>query len=189
VLPWRCPRRRSPRRRPEHPGDQLHRVDRRRPQGGRDRGPPSEARAPRARRATSALIVLDDADLDLAASAGAWGSFLHQGQICMTNRPTPSCTKASWRTNLARLGREGRPPAGRRSREGTGRARPPHRRHQRDKVHSLVTASIDAGARLVAGGHVRRPVLPSDGARRRDADHPGLRGRGLRPGGTGHRLR
>ena len=32
----------------------------------------------------SALIVLDDADLDKAASAGAWGSFLHQGQICMT---------------------------------------------------------------------------------------------------------
>ena len=32
----------------------------------------------------SALIILDDADLDLAASAGAWGSFLHQGQICMT---------------------------------------------------------------------------------------------------------
>jgi benzaldehyde dehydrogenase (NAD) len=31
----------------------------------------------------NALIVLDDADLDAAASAGAWGSFLHQGQICM----------------------------------------------------------------------------------------------------------
>jgi benzaldehyde dehydrogenase (NAD) len=29
------------------------------------------------------LIVLDDADLDAAASAGAWGAFLHQGQICM----------------------------------------------------------------------------------------------------------
>src|SRR4029077_11227841 len=32
----------------------------------------------------SALIILDDADLERAASAGAWGSFLHQGQICMT---------------------------------------------------------------------------------------------------------
>src|ERR1700749_4778837 len=31
----------------------------------------------------SALIVLDDADLDRAASARACGSFLHQGQICM----------------------------------------------------------------------------------------------------------
>jgi benzaldehyde dehydrogenase (NAD) len=32
----------------------------------------------------SALVVLDDADLDRAASNGAWGSFLHQGQICMS---------------------------------------------------------------------------------------------------------
>ena len=29
----------------------------------------------------SALVVFDDADLDLAVSAGAWASFLHQGQI------------------------------------------------------------------------------------------------------------
>jgi benzaldehyde dehydrogenase (NAD) len=32
----------------------------------------------------NALIVLDDADLDVASSAGAWSAFLHQGQICMT---------------------------------------------------------------------------------------------------------
>src|SRR5205807_5016791 len=32
----------------------------------------------------NALIVLDDADLDVASSAGAWGAFLHQGQVCMT---------------------------------------------------------------------------------------------------------
>lgn len=32
----------------------------------------------------NALVVLPGADLALAASAGAFGSFLHQGQICMT---------------------------------------------------------------------------------------------------------
>jgi benzaldehyde dehydrogenase (NAD) len=32
----------------------------------------------------NALIVLDDADLDIAASSGAWSAFLHQGQICLT---------------------------------------------------------------------------------------------------------
>ena len=32
----------------------------------------------------NALIVLEDADLNAASSAGAWGSFLHQGQVCMT---------------------------------------------------------------------------------------------------------
>jgi benzaldehyde dehydrogenase (NAD) len=29
-------------------------------------------------------IVLDDADIEQATSAGAWGSFFHQGQICLT---------------------------------------------------------------------------------------------------------
>ena len=33
------------------------------------------------------LVVLSDADLDLAVEAAVWGKFLHQGQICMiTNR-------------------------------------------------------------------------------------------------------
>jgi len=31
----------------------------------------------------NALIILDDADPDIAASNAAWGAFLHQGQICM----------------------------------------------------------------------------------------------------------
>ncbi len=32
----------------------------------------------------SALLVLDDADVEQAVNLAAWGSFLHQGQICMT---------------------------------------------------------------------------------------------------------
>ena len=32
------------------------------------------------------LIVLDDADLEYAVNASAFGSFLHQGQICMSTR-------------------------------------------------------------------------------------------------------
>ena len=31
----------------------------------------------------SPLVVLEDADVEAASSAGAWGSFLHQGQICL----------------------------------------------------------------------------------------------------------
>ena len=29
-------------------------------------------------------VVFDDADIEAAAAAGAWGSFFHQGQICLT---------------------------------------------------------------------------------------------------------
>src|SRR3954462_5941843 len=32
----------------------------------------------------SALLVLDDADVEAAVNLAAWGSFFHQGQICMT---------------------------------------------------------------------------------------------------------
>jgi len=32
----------------------------------------------------NAFIVLEDADIEAAASAGAWGAFFHQGQICFT---------------------------------------------------------------------------------------------------------
>lgn len=31
----------------------------------------------------SPLVVLEDADIEAASSAGAWGSYLHQGQICL----------------------------------------------------------------------------------------------------------
>jgi benzaldehyde dehydrogenase (NAD) len=33
----------------------------------------------------SPFIVLEDADIEAAARCGAWGSFLHQGQICMAS--------------------------------------------------------------------------------------------------------
>jgi len=32
----------------------------------------------------SAMIVLEDADVDAAVGLAAWGSYFHQGQICMT---------------------------------------------------------------------------------------------------------
>jgi len=31
----------------------------------------------------NAIIVMDDADIDVAASNCAWGAWMHQGQICM----------------------------------------------------------------------------------------------------------
>jgi benzaldehyde dehydrogenase (NAD) len=99
----------------------------------------------------SALIVLDDADLDLAVSAGAWGSFLHQGQICMTTgrHLVHERVAAEYAERLAAKA-DGLPvgdPAG-----GQVALGPIIDERQRDKVHGLVTASVDAGARLRAGG-------------------------------------
>ena len=99
----------------------------------------------------SALIVLDDADLDRAASAGAWGSFLHQGQICMTTG-RHLVQQGSYEDYVSRLAvKASHLPVGNPATEQVALG-PIIDERQRDKVHSLVTASVDAGARLAAGG-------------------------------------
>lgn len=121
----------------------------------------------------NALIVLDDVDLPAAVSAGAWGSFLHQGQICMTTGRHLVHEKIydEYVDRLAATA-EGIPvgdpftsevPLG-----------PVINAGQRDKIHELVTASVTAGARLAAGGSYDelfyRPTVLADSA----VDHPGF---------------
>ena len=103
----------------------------------------------------SALIVLDDADLDKAASAGAWGSFLHQGQICMTTG-RHLVHEAVYDDYVERLaGKAEHLPVGDPA-SGQVALGPIIDERQRDKIHGLVTASVDAGARLAAGGTYER---------------------------------
>ncbi|WP_281883567.1 aldehyde dehydrogenase family protein [Agromyces rhizosphaerae] len=98
----------------------------------------------------SALIVLDDVDVAAAASAGAWGSFLHQGQICMTTG-RHLVHEAIYDEYVERLAEKARaipvgdPSAG-------APLGPLIDAGQRDKVHAIVTESVAGGASLVAGG-------------------------------------
>jgi benzaldehyde dehydrogenase (NAD) len=99
----------------------------------------------------SALIVLDDADLDQAAAAGAWGSFLHQGQICMTTG-RHLVQDTVYDDYVGRLAaKASQLPVGDPA-SGQVALGPIIDERQRDKVHALVTASVEAGARLAAGG-------------------------------------
>jgi benzaldehyde dehydrogenase (NAD) len=99
----------------------------------------------------SAIIVLADADLDLAASAGAFGSFLHQGQICMTTgRHLVHESVVGDYLDLLSAKADALPvgdPA-----SGTVALGPIIDEVQRDKIHHLVTSSVQAGAQLRAGG-------------------------------------
>ncbi len=99
----------------------------------------------------SAIVILDDADVERAASAGAFGSFMHQGQICMTTgRHLVHEKVADAYTELMAAKAEALPvgdPA--RAQVALG---PLIDAGQRDKVHALVTSSVAAGARLAAGG-------------------------------------
>jgi len=99
----------------------------------------------------SAMIVLDDVDLDKAASVGAWGSFLHQGQICMTTgRHLVQASIADDYT--AKLAEHAEHlPVGNPATDQVALG-PIIDEKQRDRVHAIVTDSVSAGARLAAGG-------------------------------------
>jgi len=99
----------------------------------------------------SALVVMDDVDLEKAASVGAWGSFLHAGQICMAgSRHLVHASVAQEYTALLAEHADALPvgdPTGENVAVG-----PLIDAGQRDRVHGIVTDSVEAGARLAAGG-------------------------------------
>jgi benzaldehyde dehydrogenase (NAD) len=113
----------------------------------------------------SAMIVLDDVDLDRAVSAGAWGSFLHQGQICMTTG-RHLVADAIYDEYVARLAEKAdHLPVGDPATEQVALG-PIIDQNQRDKVHGLVTSSVEQGASLKAGGTYEglfyRPTVLAD---------------------------
>jgi len=97
------------------------------------------------------LIILDDADPDIAASNAAWAAWLHQGQICMTagrllvQRGIHDAVVERLATKAAHL------PVGDPMR-GDVALGPLISRSQLDRVHAIVSDTVAAGARLVAGG-------------------------------------
>ncbi|MEW2502729.1 aldehyde dehydrogenase family protein [Amycolatopsis sp. NPDC047767] len=112
----------------------------------------------------SALIVLDDADLDLAASAGAFGTFHHAGQICMASGR--HLVHASVAERYAELLAEHADKLAVGDPRGPVAMGPIIDAGQRDGIHRIVTDSIGAGARLLAGGTYEdlfyRPTVLAD---------------------------
>jgi benzaldehyde dehydrogenase (NAD) len=103
----------------------------------------------------SAIVVLDDADVDEVVSASSWGTFLHAGQICMTagRHLVHESIADAYTEALATHARNlpvGDPATGQ---VAVG---PLIDEKQRDRVHELVTASVEAGARVAAGGSYDR---------------------------------
>ena len=99
----------------------------------------------------SALLVLDDADVDAAVNLAAWGSFFHQGQICMTTGRHLVADRL-YDEFVGRLAEKaGHLPVGDPA-AGEVALGPVIDAGQRDKIHRLVTASADQGAKVAAGG-------------------------------------
>ena len=99
----------------------------------------------------SAMIVLDDADLDAAVNLAAWGSFFHQGQICMTTG-RHLVQERLYDDFVERLAAKAATlPVGDPARDKVALG-PVIDAGQRDKIHGIVTASAGQGARIAAGG-------------------------------------
>jgi benzaldehyde dehydrogenase (NAD) len=99
----------------------------------------------------SAIVVLDDVDLSSAVSAGAFGSFMHQGQICMTTGRHLVHERIADEYIDALAAKADALPVGDPATEQVALG-PIIDESQRDKIHGLVTASVDGGAKLAAGG-------------------------------------
>jgi benzaldehyde dehydrogenase (NAD) len=99
----------------------------------------------------SALVVLPDVDVEKAASVGAWGTFAHSGQVCMaTSRHLVHRDIAEEYTQVLTDKVAGLP-VGDPFREEVALG-PLIDANQRDRVHALVGASVDAGAKVRTGG-------------------------------------
>jgi benzaldehyde dehydrogenase (NAD) len=113
----------------------------------------------------SALVVLEDADVDQAANLAAFGSFFHQGQICMTTGRHIVHERiydefVHTLTAKATALTVGDPA---RSEVALG---PMIDAGQRDHTHAIVTSSASAGSRVAAGGTFEglfyRPTVLAD---------------------------
>lgn len=96
------------------------------------------------------MIVLDDADLDAAVAAAAFGAFFHQGQICMsTERLVVHESLVGRFTDMLRASAEQMAlPAD----EGVGGIGPMISEQAAGRVKGLIDDAVTKGATLVAGG-------------------------------------
>jgi len=101
---------------------------------------------------SDAFVVLDDADLDLAAEMAVKGRFMNAGQSCIAAKRliVVESIEAAFMERL-RAGIEALRPGDPSQRQTT--LAPMARADLRDELHAQVQASVDAGAVLVMGGH------------------------------------
>lgn len=99
----------------------------------------------------NALVILDDADLDIAASNAAWGTFLHQGQICMATGLILVDEKIEAGITERLVTKAGHLPAGDPSTKQVALG-PIISDSQVEAIQKIVDDAVAKGARLLAGG-------------------------------------
>jgi benzaldehyde dehydrogenase (NAD) len=99
----------------------------------------------------NAVIVLDDAELDLVASNIAFGAWFHQGQICMTTGLAIVHEKIAAPLIDRLVAKAKHLPVGDPT-SGQVALGPIISRGQVERIHGIVKDTVAAGAKLMAGG-------------------------------------
>jgi acyl-CoA reductase-like NAD-dependent aldehyde dehydrogenase/ABC-type branched-subunit amino acid transport system ATPase component len=99
----------------------------------------------------NSTIVLDDADLDVAASSVAWGAYLHQGQICMATGTVLAQRKIARDLTERLVDKAKKLPVGDPNREQVALG-PIISGRQIERIDGIVKDAVAKGAVLRAGG-------------------------------------
>jgi benzaldehyde dehydrogenase (NAD) len=99
----------------------------------------------------NSTIVLDDADLDVAASSAAWGAYLHQGQICMATGTVLAQRKIARDLTERLVAKAKQLPVGDPS-AGPCALGPIINARQVERIDGIVKDAVAKGAVLRAGG-------------------------------------
>ena len=106
------------------------------------------------------LVILEDANIDEAVKAAAFGAFMNQGQICMsTERIIPVAAIAD--EFARRFAEKARSMASGDPREGKTPLGAVVDRRTVDHVNGLIDDAVSGGARVLAGGKAESVVMPA----------------------------
>jgi acyl-CoA reductase-like NAD-dependent aldehyde dehydrogenase len=104
------------------------------------------------------LVVLDDADLDEAVKAAAFGAFMNQGQICMSTERIVVDDKVADAFVAKLAAKAASMPSGN-PRQGNVALGSVISRDAVDAVQGLIADAVKKGAKLVAGGMANGTIM------------------------------
>jgi acyl-CoA reductase-like NAD-dependent aldehyde dehydrogenase/ABC-type branched-subunit amino acid transport system ATPase component len=106
------------------------------------------------------LVILDDADLDEAVKAAAFGSYMNQGQICMSTERVVVDEKVA-DAFVGKFAEKVRSLPSGDPRKGNVVLGSLVASQAADRVNALIADAIAKGAKLVAGGVMTGTILPA----------------------------
>ncbi len=109
----------------------------------------------------SPLVVLEDADIDEAVKAAVFGSFLYQGQICMSTERIIVDAKVADEFVAKFAARARELPVGDPAKEAACVIGPMVVHESGDRLNRMIDDAVSKGAKLATGGHADGAKMPA----------------------------